>query len=60
MAVTRDEFEAYTDVQYSGVTNMFDVKTVSQLSGLDRPKIIEIMEKYDIYSKKYSEDEQKI
>ena len=59
MAVTRDEFEAYTDVQYSGVTNMFDVKTVSQLSGLDRPKIIEIMEKYDIYSKKYSEDEQK-
>ncbi len=57
MAVTRDEFEAYTDVQYSGVTNMFDVKTVSQLSGLDRPKIIEIMEKYDIYSKKYSEDE---
>ncbi len=57
MAVTRDEFEAYTDVQYSGVTNMFDVKTVSQLSGLHRPKIIEIMEKYDIYSKKYNKDE---
>jgi hypothetical protein len=57
MAVTRDEFEAYTYVQHSGVTNMFDVKTVSRLSGLDRPKIIEIMEKYDIYSKKYSEDE---
>ena len=57
MAVTRDEFEAYTYVQHSGVTNMFDVKTVSRLSGLYRPKIIEIMEKYDIYSKKYSEDE---
>ena len=57
MAVTRDEFEAYTDVQHSGVTNMFDANTVSALSGLDRPKLIEIMEKYDIYSKKYSEDE---
>ena len=57
MAVTRDEFEAYTDVQHSGVTNMFDVKTVSELSGLSRPKLIEIMEKYDIYHKKYNEDE---
>ena len=57
MAVTREEFEAYTDVQRSGVTNMFDVKTVSELSGLGRPKLIEIMEKYDIYHKKYNEDE---
>ena len=57
MAVTRDEFEAYTDVQHSGVTNMFDVKTVSELSGLSRPKLIEIMEKYDIYHKKYNENE---
>ena len=57
MAVTKDEFEAYTCVQHSGVTNMFDVKTVSELSGLDRPKIIEIMEKYDIYHEKYNEDE---
>ena len=57
MAVTREEFEAYTDVQHSGVTNMFDVKTVSELSGLGRPKLIEIMEKYDIYHKKYNKDE---
>ena len=57
MAVTKDEFEASTYVQHSGVTNMFDVKTVSELSGLDRPKIIEIMEKYDIYHEKYNEDE---
>ena len=57
MAVTKDEFEAYTCVQHSGVTNMFDVKTVSELSGLDRPKILEIMEKYDIYHEKYNEDE---
>ena len=57
MAVTRDEFEVYTRVQHSGVTNMFDVKTVSELSGLGRPKLIEIMEKYEIYHKKYNKDE---
>ena len=57
MAVTRDEFEAYVRVQESGVTNMFDANTVSALSGLARPKLIEIMEKYDIYHKKYNEDE---
>ena len=57
MAVTREEFEAYTDVQHSGVTNMFDIKTVSKLSGLTGPKIVEVMEKYDIYERKYKKDE---
>ena len=57
MAVTKEEFDAYTRVQHSGVTNMFDVKTVSELSGLGRPKLIEIMEKYEIYHKKYNENE---
>ena len=57
MAVTRDEFEAYTYVQHSGVTNMFDVRTVSSLSGLGRSKVIEIMNKYDILLNKYNKDE---
>jgi len=57
MAVTKEEFDAYTRVQRSGVTNMFDVKTVSKLSGLTGPKIIEVMEKYSIYEKKYNKDE---
>ena len=34
--ITQEQFEAYVDVQESGVTNMFDVKTVSQLSGLEK------------------------
>tara|TARA_R100001530_G_C4281383_1_gene145651 strand:- start:702 stop:878 length:177 start_codon:yes stop_codon:yes gene_type:complete len=57
MAVTREEFDAYVRVQESGVTNMFDARTVSKLSGLDRPKIMEIMEKYSIYDRKYNIDE---
>ena len=54
MNITKAEFEAYTGVQHSGVTNMFDVKTVSQLSGLDRPKIMEIMKDYGTYYDKYN------
>ena len=57
MAVTKEEFDAYVRVQRSGVTNMFNVNRVSELSGLNRPKIVEIMEKYDIYTDKYSKNE---
>ena len=60
MAVTKEEFEAYVDVQRSGVTNMMDIRTVREISGLGRPKIMEIMEKYDIYKRKYKKDEQEI
>ena len=60
MSGTREEFEAYVDVQRSGITNMMDIKTVREISGLGRPKIIEIMEKYDIYKRKYNENEQKV
>ena len=60
MAVTKNEFDAYVKVQKSGVTNMFDAKKVSTLSGLSRFKIVEIMEKYDIYRDKYNKNEQEI
>jgi len=46
MEITQDQFEAYTDVQESGITNMFDVKAVSTYSGLDRQEIMYIMQNY--------------
>ena len=46
MEITQDQFEAYTDVQESGITNMFDVKRVSAHSGLDRQEIMYIMQNY--------------
>ena len=55
MAITREEFEAYKDVQESGVTNMFDVKTVSELSGLDKEQIMIIMANYGQLKEKYDE-----
>ena len=30
--ITKEQFEAYVDVQMSGVTNMFNVKLVGELS----------------------------
>jgi len=51
--ITKDQFEAYVDVQMSGVTNMMDVRTVSELSGLERQEIITIMKNYNKLQEKY-------
>jgi hypothetical protein len=46
MEITQEQFESYTDVQESGITNMFDVKAVSTYSGLDKQEIMYIMANY--------------
>lgn len=51
--ITEEEFEAYEEVRESGVTNMFAVNVVEQISGLSRKKIIAIMEQYGELVKKY-------
>ena len=53
--ITKEQFEAYVDVQMSGVTNMFDVKTVGQLSGLNKVEIMTIMTNYGELKDKYDE-----
>ena len=53
--ITKEQFEAYVDVQMSGVTNMFDVKTVGDLSGLEKEQIITIMKSYGELKDKYDE-----
>ena len=53
--ITKEQFEAYIDVQESGVTNMFDVKTVGQLSGLEKEEIMTIMKSYGELKEKYDE-----
>lgn len=51
--VTKEEFEAYEDVRQSGLTNMFMVTTVCELSGLERAKVMQIMHEYVELMKKY-------
>ena len=53
--ITQEQFEAYVDVQMSGVTNMFDVKTVGELSGLEKEQIMAIMTNYGQLKEKYDE-----
>ena len=51
--ITEEQFEAYEDVRQSGVTNMFDVKYVMELSGLEKEDIMTIMKSYGELSDKY-------
>ena len=53
--ITKEQFEAYVDVQMSGVTNMFDVRTVGDLSGLEKEEILTIMQNYGELKDKYDE-----
>ena len=54
--ITKEEFEAYESVRKMGVTNMFNVPLVMQLSGLLKEQIMTIMKDYDVLSKKYLGD----
>ena len=53
MNITKEEFEAYEKVRKSGVTNMYYTQVVSEMSGLDKEQIMEIMKTYDKLCKKY-------
>lgn len=44
--VVRKDFEAYEGVRKSGDVNMFLVSQVCTLSGLDKEKVLYIMENY--------------
>lgn len=50
---TKEEFESYEAVRISGVTNMFNTKKVSELSGLSKDIIINVMENYEKLSNLY-------
>ena len=53
--ITKEQFEAYVNVQMSGVTNMIDVQMVSGLTGLEREQIMTIMKNYGELKDKYDE-----
>ena len=51
--VTVEAWKEYLEVQHGGLTNMFDLKTVEILSGLDPIDIKEIMQNYEKYQELY-------
>ncbi len=46
MIINKEDFEAYCEVQESGVTNMLNVKLVAELSGLTRDQVMFIIRNY--------------
>jgi len=52
--ITKEQFTAYVRVQKSGVTNMFDLRNVTALTGLDKEQCLEIMSNYSELDKKYN------
>ena len=53
MTITQEQFDAYVEVQESGITNMFNVAVVSDYSGLSRDKIMTIMKNYSDLNDRY-------
>ena len=51
--ITRDDFKKYEEVRSSGVTNMFDLNTVTELAGLTRYQCLDIMKYYEHFKKQY-------
>ena len=54
LEITEEQFESYVRVQKSGVTNMFDIRNVTALTGLNKEQCIAIMEQYGELDKKYN------
>ena len=48
------DFFNYLDCRDSGVTNMFDIRNVTALTGLNKEQCIAIMEQYNELDKKYN------
>ena len=51
--ITNEDFRRYEQVRVSGVTNMFNIDYVQQLSGLTKKKILEIMKNYSKYQNQF-------
>jgi hypothetical protein len=52
--ITKNELVKYEGVRVSGITNMFNIPLVSQLTGLSKEQIIDIMNNYSEYMEKFN------
>ena len=52
---TKEQFEEYVEIRNSGVTNMFDIRFITAISGtgLDKPTCFYIMEHFGELAKEY-------
>ena len=55
MKITKEDFESFENVRKSGAIDVFSIKGVSELTGLERNKIFEILKFYDDLKQEYGE-----
>ena len=51
--ITKKDFLNYVDLQNEGCINMFDIKGVIDITGLNRDKVLLIMKKYSQFDDKW-------
>jgi len=54
--IAKEDFEAYEAVRVSGVTNMFAITTVCELSKLNKEQVIDIMQNYEKYKEQWIQE----
>ena len=54
MTITENQFNSYEGVRVSGVTNMFNIRVIMEITDLNKEQIMEIMKNYKELSKKYN------
>jgi hypothetical protein len=55
--ITKEMFDMYNRVRRSGITNMFNIRMVGDLSGLDKEEILQIMHGYSELREKFGEEQ---
>ena len=53
MKITEEKYRAYEAVRRSGLTNMFDVRMVCELSDLAHDEVLDIMKNYSRYKEEF-------
>jgi len=53
--ITEDQFSAFEEVKASGITNMYDIRKITELTEdfLNKKQVLTIMDSYDKLDKKY-------
>ncbi len=55
--MTKEKFNAYRKVQFSGATNMWAINEVMRRSGLEEEECMDIMKNYSKYEKEFGKFE---
>ena len=51
--ITKEKVQKYENVRQSGITNMFDIHNVMNLSRLSREDCLDIMKNYEKYMEEF-------